>query len=215
MREPLIYINIIAAIESGATTYSEIADRSKVSITNLGKYLKVLTERGILKRESPAIGNAMPVYIVAGNYVRFWSKFVLPNRENIEIGNFSLDDVRSQFNQYVSETFELIARESIPQLYRQKLVPFSGKVGRYWKDEVEIDVVCVAAERLMALEVKWKNLDSDEANKLIDQMKSILGTENAVYGVIARSIKDKEKVDGPAIELHDLFPGTTSKHRKQ
>jgi len=86
LREPSTYFNIVRAIEEGATSYSEIADRAKVSVTSLPKYLHVLEKMGVVERVKPVLGKARPTYAVRDNYLRFWVRYVLPNKDRIELG---------------------------------------------------------------------------------------------------------------------------------
>ncbi len=53
LRKPNTYFNILKFILDGAGTLNEISNQTKVSITNLNKYLKVLTRLNIIEKEYP------------------------------------------------------------------------------------------------------------------------------------------------------------------
>ncbi|MGQ4891592.1 MAG: ATP-binding protein [Candidatus Njordarchaeia archaeon] len=201
VRDPYTYFNIVRAIEEGATSYSEIANKSKVGVTNLPKYLHILEKLNILKREKPIMGKSRPIYRIIDNYIRFWVRYVYPNKDKVELGTYRFD--RETMRNYIPHIFEDMVRDSLPYLYEKKIIPFIGKCGRYWSKKEEIDIVCIEKEKLLAIEVKWKKLNAEEANKIIEETKRKLGHREGHYGVAAKEIEGK--INGIKIELKDLF----------
>ena len=53
MREPAIYNSVIAAIAGGASRSNEISTKVGLESGVCAKYLKVLLDLGILKKETP------------------------------------------------------------------------------------------------------------------------------------------------------------------
>ena len=201
VRDPYIYLNIVRAIEEGATTYSKISDRAKVNITNLSKYLHVLEKLDIVVREKPIMGKARPIYVIKDNYIRFWVRYVYPNKDKIEWGTFWFR--KEQMNNYLPKVFEDLVRHSLKHLYRIGKIPILGRCGRYWEKEKEIDIVCIEDDKLLAIEVKWRNLKTSEAEEIIQELRRKLNNREAIYGVAAKTIKGE--FDGIKIELKDLF----------
>ncbi len=201
VREPYVYLNIVNAIESGATTYSEIANKAKVNITNIAKYLKTLEDMGIIKREKPVMGRQRPIYRVIDYYIRFWVRYVLPNKDKIEFGTFKFE--KKLLSNYIPNAFEDLVRDSIKHLYTKKKIPIAGRCSRYWEKEKEIDLVCLEGDKILALEVKWKTLKENEANKIIYNLKKKLDFREGYYGIVAKEIEGD--IEGIKIELKDLF----------
>ncbi|AEA12356.1 archaeal ATPase, fused to C-terminal DUF234 domain protein [Thermoproteus uzoniensis 768-20] len=182
-REPHIYLNIVRAIEEGASTYSEIADRARISPQTLAKYLHVLEKLEIVRREAPVLGKARPIYVVSDLYVKFWTRFVYPQRGWIELGNPPALDLDS----YMGSAFEEIVRRALPRLHKSGVVKRLGRCGRYWSGDVEVDIVCVDGGRITAVEVKWSDLGEDDVERILEETKDKLGRREGDYYVAARS----------------------------
>ena len=95
LREPRTYASVLQAIAGGATRLNEIAQRVGLDRTNVNKYLSVLRELDLVKRETSVTERAPEkskkgLYKIEDNYVKFWFRFVLPNRSLIEAGNADL-----------------------------------------------------------------------------------------------------------------------------
>ena len=73
LREPAIYNSVIAAIAGGASKANEIATKVGVESAVCAKYLKVLLDLGILKKETPITEKAgkKTVYAIGDNFFRF------------------------------------------------------------------------------------------------------------------------------------------------
>ena len=201
VRDPYTYLNIVKAIEEGATTYSEIANKSKVSVTNLPKYLHVLEKLDILKREKPVLGRARPIYRIVDNYIRFWVRYVYPNKDKIEMGTYEFK--KSYMENYIPKIYEEMVRNSLPYLQKKGKIPPINKCGRYWEKNIEVDILCQTRKGILAIEVKWRKLKEKEAKKIIEELKKKLNYREGIYGIAAKEIEGK--IEGLKIELKDLF----------
>ena len=166
LREPIIYLTILNVIASGETKLGYIASKAYIDITNIPKYLKVLEEMGIIKRETPVIGKSKRIIKINDRYIEFWSKFVFPYREEIEMGLIDLNT--QKFNAYIGTVFEEIVKEL---MFSLKPINFT-KIGRWWHKDKEIDIVAINenTKELMALEVKWKNIGLKETKDIINEL---------------------------------------------
>jgi hypothetical protein len=73
LREPYVYLSIMEQISEGATTLSEISSKSRVAVTNLPKYLRVLENMGLIKKTYPVIREGKRgIYKIPDNYFHFW-----------------------------------------------------------------------------------------------------------------------------------------------
>jgi len=101
-------------MEEGAATYSEIADKARISPQTLAKYLHVLEKLEVVRREVPVLGKARPIYVVSDLYIKFWVHFVYPQRGWIELGNAPRVDV----NSYMASAYEEVVRRALPHLHK-------------------------------------------------------------------------------------------------
>jgi hypothetical protein len=127
--DPQVYLNIVKTMEEGAATYSEIADRARISPQTLAKYLHVLEKLEVVRREVPVLGWARPFYVVSDLYIKFWVRFVHPQRDWIELGNAP----RVDENSYMALAYEEVVRRALPHLHKADKVKRLGRYGRYWE----------------------------------------------------------------------------------
>lgn len=155
------YFSILRIIASGNHKPSKISTLIQQKQTNLPRYLKVLIELDLLEREVP-VTEANPdkskkgLYQIKDNFIRFWFQFVYPNRSYIEMGHTDVVMNRLERNfidSQVSFVFEEICREKLWELSATgKLPGLLEKVGRWWDNSYEIDVVGLSeADNLMVL----------------------------------------------------------------
>lgn len=155
LRKPNVYFNMIKAIIDGATKLSEISNKSKISITNVNKYLKVLERLKIIKREYPITEPAKKKnfhYRVTDSYFRFWLSFVYPHQGRIEDNpDEILEKIKGEYKRYMGLVFEEICRDHVLRNYGYE------DVGRWWYKEDEIDIVAIneKGNDILFGECKW------------------------------------------------------------
>lgn len=149
LREPRTYASLLQAIAGGATRLNEISQRVGLDPTNANKYLSVLRELGLIKRETP-VTERVPqksrkgLYKIADNYVKFWFRFVQPNRSLIESGNVDLvyqQMISPNLSQYMGGIFEDVCRQYVARYWEEKLKVAPIRVGAHWESDLEIDVL--------------------------------------------------------------------------
>lgn len=98
-------------------------------------------------------------YHVADEFLRFWFRFVEPNRSSIEeapehVLNGTIDP---QLPDHVARTFEEICQEATWEAIRQGKLETYTDVGRWWYGEDEIDIVALdeSDDRIFFGECKW------------------------------------------------------------
>ncbi|MBO8183461.1 MAG: ATP-binding protein [Archaeoglobus sp.] len=201
------YFGILNAIAEGATTFNEISTKSKVPQNKLSKYLMTLERIGIVKRMYPVTEKKAKrtLYRLSDNFYRFWFRYVHPNRSYLEIGEADpvLEEIKSDFNTFVSLAFEDIVIETLSKEY---------KAGKWWFKDVEIDVVGIKRGEVVFFEVKWKDLNYKEALKILEKLEKkgekVKTDGLRKYGIVARNIKEKEKLEGYLVyDLDDLTKG--------
>lgn len=159
LREPGTYMSILEAIAHGATRVSEIAGEINRDASTLSRYLRNLTQLGLVERETPVTDkDARGVYQIVDHFLRFWFRFVLPNRGTLERGhtNSVRTSIMESLPMHTSWTFEAICRDAV----RKGGVPVAcNSVGRWWYKTEEIDVVGLDEESdtLLLGECKWSS----------------------------------------------------------
>lgn len=152
LHEPRNYHAICAAIGVGARRPSDIVGMTGLERTNLPKYLNTLQNLGFLERRTPVSwregGNGRGIYVIKDHYLRFYFRFVQPHLADLERGNLDgvVNRIMSQLPAFVgSPAFEDLCREWVLTKGVRGELPFRpARVGAYWDDKVEIDVVAVS-----------------------------------------------------------------------
>ncbi len=144
------YFSVIKSIAAGNQKLSKIAGALEIKQTGLTRYLKTLIDLDILEREVP-ITEENPekskrgLYKIKDNFILFWFKFVYPNLSIIESGNIELAMKKIKLNlidRHVGYVYEDICMEEIWKLNTCDKWNFTfDRAGRWWKSDIEIDIV--------------------------------------------------------------------------
>ncbi len=157
LREPSTYNSIISAIAGGASRPNEIATKVGLESAICAKYLKVLLELEIIRKETPIAEKSgkKTIYQLADNFFRFWYRFVHRNQSLIasERMRRQLYEklVRQFLPEYMGLVFENMCREYLMR-YAEDLPVLLTDVGQWWgtdpktRREVQIDIVGVPVE---------------------------------------------------------------------
>lgn len=163
LRSPARYMSILESIALGHTTPNEISGTTGVDSGPLSKYLRKLQQLRLIDREVPVTASAKKSkrsrYYVADEFLRFWFRYVEPNRSSIEeapeivYGNTIEPDLPN----HVAETFEEICQEATWEGIRREEFDQYSEVGRWWYGEHEIDIVGLSPtdDRILFAECKW------------------------------------------------------------
>ena len=144
------YFSVIKAIASGNQKLSKISGLLELKQTGLTKYLKTLIDLDVIKREVP-ITEENPekskrgLYKIKDNFILFWFKFIYPNISFIEAGNkeIALNRIKANLTDtHISYVYEDICIEEMWKLNAMGKWNFNfDKVGRWWNNKNEIDIV--------------------------------------------------------------------------
>ena len=165
LRTPARYMSILEAIATGHTTPNEIAGATGVDSGPLSKYLQTLRSLRLIDREVPVTASAKQSkrsrYHVADEFLRFWFRFVEPNRSSIEEAPEIVYNgtIEPNLPAHVATTFEDVCREAVWEAIRRGDIGPYSEVGRWWYGEDEIDIVGLAPadDRVLLAECKWTN----------------------------------------------------------
>jgi len=150
---------ILEAIADGATRVTEIANAIGKDASGISRYLKNLTKLSLIEKETPVTDpDGRGVYRIEDDFLRFWFRFVAPNRGTLEQGRTTAvrETITDSLPTHTSLTFESVCRQAV----RTSSFPITcSRVGRWWYDGEEIDIVGLnpQTETLLVGECKWTN----------------------------------------------------------
>lgn len=157
--ETSTYFSILQVIADGNHKIGHIASRLQIENKNLTSFIERLLELDILERLVPVTEDnpaksKKGLYFIKDNFFRFWFGYVYPYQSYLEIENtgFVMEKIRTNFNMIVSPVFEKIAME----MTVRNNMPFDvRKIGRWWDNKNEIDVVALGTKEILFGECKW------------------------------------------------------------
>ena len=223
-REPRNYMFILKTIAEGSRKLSEIANATGIDKGALSRYLHNLRRVGIVDSELPATvagKSKRSLYKIKDNYFKFYFRFVLPNKNNIEAEIDITPKIEKEYNQYLGFIFEELVRDLIRRR-RLDIGFLPDDCGAWWYRGDEIDIVATGADtdgarQLFIGEVKWSNLSRHDVTRILDALhrKSDLvrwhnDARREYYGIIAKRIEDKETLRSGGVYAFDL--GDILKH---
>ncbi len=148
LRSPERYRSILLHIARGVTTLNGLSNAMGLEGNMISQYLAKLRTLGLVKREEPVTTSPTKkqrrgLYKITDNFFRFYFYYILPNRSNIEEGRIEsvLREFQESEHSFISPIFEEICRD-----YVGKTMDYS-KVGRWWYQEDEVDIVALDHKR--------------------------------------------------------------------
>ncbi|ASJ13563.1 ATP-binding protein [Thermococcus thioreducens] len=214
LRDLSTYNTILEAIASGYTSFNEIRTKTGIDGSKLSRYLSVLGELEIVRKEYPVLPGVSrrrkgARYSLSDNYFAFYYSFVYPFKEEIELGlsDVPLENFRRKFNLYLGRVYEKVALQHLMLLNRNGKLPFRfTRIGRWWWKGEEVDLVALDEKEKKALlvEVKWRKLGPREVwgiRKDLERKAALMGLDGweVHTGIVAR-----EFVERPAPLLWDI-----------
>jgi len=168
IRSPGEYQAVLAAVARGRTGISRIADLAGLGDRRhvVSRALDTLQELELVRRERNfGAGRTTPWrFRIADHAVRFWYRFVHPNRSRLETGDAAAvwkHRVRPHLDTAMGGIFEEMARQGFTRFHEAWGLPGAAKWGR-WEGQdrnrrsIEIDIVAELDDgRLLTGEVKW------------------------------------------------------------
>lgn len=166
LRDTVQAASILSVVGRGAHRMSEVAGRLGKPATSLSRPLQRLVELGLLRRDIPH--GASPrdskrtLYRVDDPFLRFWFRFVEPNRSRLEArqsGPVAREVLRA-LPLHVAGIWEELARASVPRLELGGRA--WGPAAAWWgpgldRRPLEVDVVATSLDggALLVGEAEW------------------------------------------------------------
>jgi uncharacterized protein len=159
------YFTILEIISCGDTKIGNIGKKIGEHSSYLTRYLQKLIDLDIVEKEVPVLENnplksKLGRYRIKDQFVNFWFYYVYKNYSQLEIGNteYVLKEVGSSFNEkFVSFAYEQYVKESILNDPIKYLGFIPDKIGRWWNNNEEIDLVAFDNNNIAFIECKWQN----------------------------------------------------------
>lgn len=202
LREPAVYNAVIRAIAEGASKLNEIATKVGMESGPCSKYINVLMELGLIKKETAITEKSTrkTIYMIEDNFFRFWYRFVPQNMSSISAGRFArMYDrvVKSKMHDFMGLIFEKMCREYL--MYYAEDLPFDlADIGQWWgtdpveRKEIQIDLVGIPVQEAnkkiseyLIGSCKFKNekIGMNEL-RLMEHYADVFGKGKAYYYVI-------------------------------
>ena len=165
INEVSTYFSILEAISKGATKLGNIAGLLEMNSSQLTRYIEKLIALGFIEKEVPItdknpLKSKLGRYRFKDNFLKFWFFYVYKNYRYLEIDliEYVLKEIEENFNDnFVSFAYEDYIKEQIllEPLKYLGFVPL--KIGRWWNNKEEIDLVAFDEDRVAFIECKWRS----------------------------------------------------------
>ena len=205
LRETALYNTIIQAIAMGNTKLNDIYLKTNIEKTKISVYLTNLIELGIIEREfsvdesvKESANVQRGLYKITDNFFKFWYAYLFPNVSYLELGDVDgvyKSDIKESINHFASETFEKICIQYLQKKNIQNKLEFRfKKIGRWWNNNQEIDLIAYDNKNLILGECKFKNskFTFEDFSKLKEKYSS---DKNTIYYLFSKSGFDKKLTD--------------------
>ena len=197
LRETTLYNTIIEAIALGNTKLNDIYQKTNIEKTKINVYITNLIELEIIEREF-SIDDSIKqhsninkgIYKLTDNFFKFWYAHVFPNISALELGDTTgVYDfyIKDNLNHFSADTFEDICIQYLNKKNITNELPFRfKKIGRWWDNKNEIDILALDEKNILLGECKFKNskVNISDYNNLKMKYKS---DKNIYYYLFSKS----------------------------
>jgi len=165
INEVSTYFSILEAISKGATKLGNIAGMLEMNGSQLTRYIEKLIALGFIEKEVPItdknpLKSKLGRYRFKDNFLKFWFFYVYKNYRYLEIDlvEYVVKEIEQNFNDnFVSFAYEDYVKEQILRNPMRYLGFVPLKIGRWWNNKEEIDIVAFDEENIAFVECKWRN----------------------------------------------------------
>jgi AAA+ ATPase superfamily predicted ATPase len=216
LREPRNYFALLQAIAAGNTRQNEI--KQATGLENITPYLETLQQLYLIERAIP-VTETQPhksrrgVYRLKDHYLRFWFRFILPHRSQLERGAKELvfaNAIRPELDHFAAPVFEQACQQYFWRAGLAGKLPFMPlQIGGWWQANQEVDLVVLGAADMLLVECKWSSrpVGSDILQELEAKIAGVrreAGEKNVTFGLCSRS-GFTEQLLGLAKERRDVL----------
>ena len=190
------YFSILESISKGNTKIGHIGSSLSLASSYLSKYMQRLIELDIIVKETP-ITETNPLkskfgrYKIKDKFLNFWFFYVFKNYNYLEIEQTQavVDEIALNFNdRFVSFAFEDYVLEDVIENPKKYMDFIPTKVGRWWNNKEEIDIVAFNDDNICFIECKWQNSVNVKQvhNKLVEKSTHVKHEKQASFYVATK-----------------------------
>ena len=203
LKEPSFYKSIMESIGSGVSNLNKIAQKIQEPPAKVAKYLSVLMDLGIVRREVPCgekSSSRKALYSIADNYFAFYFMFVFRHKDMLNglVSPETFYDralTPEKFGIFLGHRFEEVCRQYLIRQFRAGRMPFVAEhLGRWWggnpktKKEEEIDILALNDTDALVCECKFTNDAFDEAElKRLQESALCINRPNKHYMIFSKN----------------------------
>jgi AAA+ ATPase superfamily predicted ATPase len=199
LREPRNYFAVLQAIASGNTRQNAI--KQATGLDNITPYLDTLQQLHLVERIVP-VTETQPhksrrgLYRLKDNFLRFWFRFILPNRSQLEHGATAMvfeTTIHPEMDHFAAGIFEQVCQQYFWRMGLKGELPFMPKqIGGWWQANQEVDLVLLGEKQMMLVECKWSSrpVGIDILETLEARTSAVLaesGEKGVFYAICSRS----------------------------
>ena len=209
LREPAVYNTILAAMARGCNKLNDIYRHTGFSRAKISVYLKNLMELDLVEKvssyETEGYENTQKgLYRIANPYIRFYFRFIFPNRsllEQVSAETFYEQVVVDAYPAFVEECYCKVCRESLQQTasFAGEWIGKDGNLDIVAEDTKGILTIafCSYAKQVVYEDYEWLLFCASKAK--IRPGKVILFSENGCDERLAEMERQG------AFELHQIL----------
>ncbi len=177
LHEPRNYFALLQAIAQGKARLNEISLATGMQSGPASRYLAILQDLHLVERRVP-VTERQPdksrrgIYRLRDPFLAFWFRFVAPHFSTLEGGHTApiARLVADELSQFTGPVFEDLCREWMTEQAALQRLPFvPQRIGAWWTNEEEIDLVAVGEEAILVGECKWTG--RPVGTNLLDDLK--------------------------------------------
>jgi AAA+ ATPase superfamily predicted ATPase len=191
------YFAILESLSKGNTKIGTIASDLGRPSTSLAPYMQRLIELGIIAKETPItetnpLKSRLGRYRIVDKFLNFWFYYVYKNYNRLEIEEIDavVDEIETNFNdRFVAFAFEDYVIEEVRHRPKKYMDFVPKKVGRWWNNKDEIDIVAMDDEHICFIECKWQNkVDTKRTlHQLMHKASQIPHNKQATYRIVTKA----------------------------
>lgn len=171
------YRTILKFIGNGAYRLGEIASSTGIEKNSVSWYMEALIKAGFVRSTRPYFskeGSKETLYTLGDNYLKFYYRFVYPNRSQIDR---EIDvEIEKQFlHTHIGRVYENIVREHLIRKHRIDFLPQWGKYretekGKKISKPYEIDLVGCTNKTVYVYDIKWSKLSVQDVHTIQSEL---------------------------------------------
>ncbi len=209
---------VLQVIGSGEPTFQRIAERAGINHGSLTRSLRTLGDARLVTMDRPlsSAPTRLVHHRVRDPYLRFWLRFIGPERDRIDRGRGDVvaHRISTSWPSYRGMAVEPLIAEALAHRLPDDRFGTGTEVGRFWTRDHAVEVDLVVADRSLpptaptALgSVKWREnapFDQSDVSALHHARAAVPGAADAALFAVSRAGGTSERLVG-VLSADDLL----------